>query len=136
MTVRIRAIFLAALSALTLGVLVAPAAQADPLSLLPGSCGNEPASQPFAQWGDRSSYALVAGGSFEAGTVPWLLSGGAKQEMTFKYFLRRHQLPSQVWYKAYPGLTTADLARNTRIREGLEDQTMTEAEARRWLALI
>lgn len=78
MTVRIRAIFLAALSALTLGVLVAPAAQADPLSLLPGSCGNEPASQPFAQWGDRSSYTLVAGGSFEAGTVPWLLSGGAK----------------------------------------------------------
>jgi hypothetical protein len=56
--------------------------------------------------------------------------------MTFKYFLRRHQVPSQVWYKAYPGLTTADLARNTRIREGLESQTMTVAEALRWLAMI
>ena len=66
----------------------------------------------------------------------FLLSGGAKEEMTFKYFLRRHQVPTQVWYKAYPGLTTADLARNTRIREGLESQTMTEAEARRWLAMI
>jgi hypothetical protein len=66
----------------------------------------------------------------------FMLSGGAKEEMTFKYYLRRHQVPTQVWYKAYPGLTTADLARNTQIREGLENQTMTEAEARRWLALI
>jgi hypothetical protein len=66
----------------------------------------------------------------------FMLSGGAKEEMTFKYYLRRHQVPTQVWYKAYPGLSTADLARNTQIREGLENQTMTEAEARRWLALI
>ncbi|MGC1409051.1 MAG: hypothetical protein WA864_08945 [Acetobacteraceae bacterium] len=66
----------------------------------------------------------------------FLLSGGAKEEMAFKYYLRRHQVPTQAWYKAYPGLTTADLARNTQIREGLESQTMTEAEARRWLALI
>ena len=66
----------------------------------------------------------------------FMLSGGAKEEMTFKYYLRRHQVPTQVWYKAYPGLSTADLARNTQIHEGLENQTMTEAEARRWLALI
>ncbi len=66
----------------------------------------------------------------------FLLSGGAKDEMTFKNFLRRHQVPTQVWYKAYPGLTAADLARNTHIREGLESPTMTEAEARRWLAMI
>jgi hypothetical protein len=45
-------------------------------------------------------------------------------------------VPTQVWYKAYPGLTTADLERNTRIREGIESQTMTEAEARHWLAKI
>jgi hypothetical protein len=78
MTVRIRAVVMAALSALTLGVLAAPAAQANPLSLLPGSCGNQPESQPFAQWGDNNSYTLVPGGSFEAGSAPWLLSGGAK----------------------------------------------------------
>jgi hypothetical protein len=66
----------------------------------------------------------------------FMLAGGAKEELTFKYYLRRHQVPTQVWYKAYPGLTTADLARNTQIREGIENQTMTEAEARRWLALI
>jgi hypothetical protein len=66
----------------------------------------------------------------------FLLLGGAKEEMAFKHFLRRHQVPTQVWYKAYPGLTAADLARNTQIRDGLESRTMTEAEARRWLALI
>jgi hypothetical protein len=66
----------------------------------------------------------------------FLLLEGARREMTFKNFLRRHQVPTQVWYKAYPGLTAADLARNTRIREGLERDAMTEVEARRWLAMI
>jgi hypothetical protein len=67
----------------------------------------------------------------------FLLSGGAKYEQDFKNYLRRHELATQVWYKAYPGLTTADLARNTMIREGLVlNRPMTDAEARRWLALI
>jgi hypothetical protein len=66
----------------------------------------------------------------------FLLAGGAQDELTFKYYLRRHQVPTQVWYKAYPGLTAADLARNTQIREGLERPEMTDAEARHWLALI
>jgi hypothetical protein len=66
----------------------------------------------------------------------FLLGRGAQDELTFKYYLRRHQVPTQVWYKAYPGLTAADLARNTQIREGLERREMTDAEARRWLALI
>ena len=66
----------------------------------------------------------------------FLLLGGAKYEVTFKNYLRRHQVPTQVWYKAYPGLTAADLARNTMIRQGLESRTMTETQARRWLAMI
>jgi hypothetical protein len=66
----------------------------------------------------------------------FLLGGGAQQEQTFKYFLRRHEVPTQVWYKAYPGLTAADLARNTQIREGLERGEMTDEAARRWLELI
>ena len=37
----------------------------------------------------------------------------ARTSRQFKYYLRRHQVPTQVWYKAYPGLTAADLARNT-----------------------
>ena len=66
----------------------------------------------------------------------FLLFGGASYEMDYKRYLRRHQLPTQVWYNAYPGLATSDLAANTQIREGLERPAMTEAEAREWLALI
>lgn len=66
----------------------------------------------------------------------FLIFGGAKRELQFKYYLQRHQLPSQVWYKAYPELTAADLARNTMIREGLQRSSMSDAEARKWLALI
>jgi len=65
-----------------------------------------------------------------------LISGGASQEMEFKNYLRRHQVPTDVWYKAYPDLTAADLARNSLVREGLERASMTDAEARQWLALI
>ena len=46
----------------------------------------------------------------------WLIKKGALREMDFKHFQRRHQIPTDVWYKAYPGLTTRDLARDTRIR--------------------
>lgn len=66
----------------------------------------------------------------------FLLLGGAKDEQVFKRFLRRHQVPTDVWYKACPGLAAFDMQVNTRIREGLERETMTEAETRRWLALI
>lgn len=78
MIVRIRAALLAGACALSVLALQAPSAHAGLLSLLPGSCGNQPASQPFAQWGDRSEYTPVPGGDFEAGGVPWLLTGGAK----------------------------------------------------------
>jgi hypothetical protein len=74
---RTRALFLAAASVLSVGVVAAPAAQASLLSILPGSCGNQVESQPFAPWGDNSSYTPVPGGSFEQGTAGWLLSGGA-----------------------------------------------------------
>ena len=43
----------------------------------------------------------------------WLIKGGARREQLFKYYQRRHQVPTQVWYKAYPGLTLVDLERNT-----------------------
>ena len=66
----------------------------------------------------------------------WLLLDGCGDERKFKEFLRRHQLPTQVWYKAYPGLTAVDLERNTRIRRGLESSSIGEREAREWVALI
>ena len=35
-----------------------------------------------------------------------------------------------------PALTTADLARNARIRKGLQRNDMSDDEIRRWLAEI
>jgi hypothetical protein len=66
----------------------------------------------------------------------WLFKDGCSDERKFKEYLRRHQLPTDVWYKAYPGLTAVDLERNGRIRAGLEKPSPTDAEAREWLALL
>jgi len=63
----------------------------------------------------------------------WLIKDGAENELRFKEGNRRHQIATEVWYKAYPGLTAFDLARNTRIREGLERRRMTDAAIRAWL---
>jgi hypothetical protein len=66
----------------------------------------------------------------------WLIAKGARREHYFKYFQRRHQLPTQVWYKAYPGLTLIDLERNSRIRQGLEKAQPSDAEVLAWLKLL
>jgi hypothetical protein len=42
------------------------------------SCDDGPITQPFQRFGDRANYKLLPGGSFEAGTAAWQLSGGAK----------------------------------------------------------
>jgi hypothetical protein len=69
-------------------------------------------------------------------TTKWLVGDGCSDERKFKEYLRRHQVPTQVWYKAYPGLTAIDLERNGRIRDGLEQQSLTEQGAREWVALL
>jgi hypothetical protein len=79
---------------------------------------------------------LVFGNGVGFPRVDWLLIGGARREQKYKRFLRRHQQPTDVWYKAYPGLTVVDLERNTRIREGIERQSMTDREAREWMSLL
>ncbi len=69
-------------------------------------------------------------------TTSFLLFQGAKREEHFKAFLRRRQQFTDVWYKAYPGLTAFDLARNSEIRQGLENPELTGAPLRAWLAKI
>jgi hypothetical protein len=66
----------------------------------------------------------------------WLVRDGCIDEREYKEYLRRHTLPTQVWYKAYPGLTAVDLDRHTRIRQGLEKCSMTDEETRDWVALL
>jgi hypothetical protein len=66
----------------------------------------------------------------------FLLWGGAQHEQDFKNVQRRHSLATEVWYKAYPGLSLVDIARNTRIRQGLERRAMTDTETRQWLSEI
>jgi len=66
----------------------------------------------------------------------WLISGGCHDERKFKEYLRRHQMPTQVWYKAYPGLTANDLERNVRVREGFESAALSPDAADEWVALL
>jgi hypothetical protein len=66
----------------------------------------------------------------------WLLARGARREHLFKYFQRRHQVPTQVWYKAYPGLTLTDMDCNQRIRQGLQASHLGDAQVLAWLRLL
>ncbi len=66
----------------------------------------------------------------------WLLARGARREHLFKYYQRRHQVPTEVWYKAYPGLTLIDIDRNQQIRAGLERQYSSDAQTLAWLKLL
>jgi hypothetical protein len=69
-------------------------------------------------------------------TTNWLAFQGAKDEQKFKYYIRRHELPTEVWYDGHSGLTNFDLKRNALIRSGLEPASMTNAEAMQWLQLL
>jgi hypothetical protein len=66
----------------------------------------------------------------------WLLLDGCADERKYVEYLRRHTLPTQVWYQAYPGLTAIDLERNSRIREGLEAASLSDQELSEWVELL
>ncbi|MFL5334068.1 MAG: hypothetical protein ACJ8H8_13020 [Geminicoccaceae bacterium] len=68
--------------------------------------------------------------------VSWLFGGGARFEGKYKRYLRRHQIPTAVWYKAYPGLSVADLNRNSMIRQGIDRPPRDEAATIAWLSLL
>jgi len=60
---------------------------------------------------------------------------GCRDEQEFKYYLRRHQIPTQVWFSAYPTLTALNITNNAKIRAGLAGSIDSE-EVRRWLQLL
>lgn len=66
----------------------------------------------------------------------WLILDGARAEQPFKDHLRRHQIPTQVWYTAAPGVTAYDMQRNSLIRNGLEQSTISDSELDDWIKLF
>ena len=62
----------------------------------------------------------------------FLVRGGARDEPRFKAFAAASQVPSLVWYSAYPDLTVGNIDNNTAVREGLSaDLDMVAADT--WL---
>ena len=49
----------------------------------------------------------------------YLFCGGITDEQAYKRFLPTRQVPSRVWYSAYKGLSTKNIANNAEIRAGL-----------------
>jgi hypothetical protein len=53
----------------------------------------------------------------------WLIQGGARDETAYKHYLRRHQVPTAVFYSAYDRLPARTVDDNQRLREGLRAGT-------------
>jgi hypothetical protein len=83
---------------------------------------------------DKVSWGLNAVFSNGVGypTTRWLLLGGARNERAFKNYLRVHQVPTQVWFAAYPQLSALNVANNLAVRRGLTDASLNETAAN-WL---
>ena len=79
---------------------------------------------------------LVFSNGISYPTTNWLVLDGSKDEQKYKYVLRRHQLPTDVWYKAYPGLNVFDLERNTLIRRGIDKAHMSDEALQQWVGLF
>ena len=78
---------------------------------------------------DRASSGLTAVWSNTEGypRTRWLLRAGSRDASRFLAWTRHHQLPTQVWYCAYPGLSIVNINDNTLIRRGLGDPKAVDA---------
>lgn len=69
--------------------------------------------------------------------LPWfawlpairVFDGGARREQEFKRWTRDHQVPTQVWYSAYPRLSVTNVNGNTDIAQGLFEPLTGDAQA-------
>jgi hypothetical protein len=61
--------------------------------------------------------------------------GGVRRAGAFKAWLRAHQVPTQVWYSAYPHLSVAEVRKNAKIR-ALLGRELSESSATELLALL
>jgi Dyp-type peroxidase family len=82
---------------------------------------------------DKASSGLTAVWSNTVGypRTKWLVRAGSRDAARFLAWTRHHQLPTQVWYCAYPGLSIVNINDNTEIRRGLADPASLDAAT--WL---
>jgi hypothetical protein len=88
----------------------------------------------LGQFIDRAASGLTAVWSNTVGfpEAKWLIGAGARTELKFKRWVRRHQIKTQVWYGAYPDLSVANVQNNSEIRRGLQGLRGLD-ERRAWL---
>ena len=65
----------------------------------------------------------------------WMVHDGAHNERWFKNFIRGHQVPTQVWYSAYPDLPAVTIDQNARLRAGLSGELEGE-DLDAWLRIL
>ena len=59
----------------------------------------------------------------------WLISAARASSSKFKHYQRRHQMPTAGLVQGLSGPALVDLKRNSCIREGVEQPTMSDAQA-------
>jgi len=64
----------------------------------------------------------------------WLVLDGARDEIRYKHYLRHPQVPTTVFYSAYPNYSAAELDRFREVRSGINARD--EASAASWLARL
>ena len=78
---------------------------------------------------------LVFGNGAGFPRTRWLIFGGARDEIRYKHYLRRHQVPTRVFYSAYPGPNGMPISTNspTSAPASSRDSAATVDE---WLTLL
>jgi hypothetical protein len=77
---------------------------------------------------------LVFGNGAGFPRTRWLIFGGARDEIRYKHYLRRHQVPTRVFFSAYPRRTASNLDRFTKVRAGIVSDNAADVDE--WLALL
>lgn len=85
---------------------------------------------------DKASLGLTAAWSSTLGfpKTRFLAFGGATMANRFKRWARNLQIPTQVWYSAYPNYSVENINNNAKIRQGLSENLSTDKKRKEWLA--
>jgi hypothetical protein len=66
----------------------------------------------------------------------WLVLDGSRDEISYKHYLRRHQVPTPVFHSADSRHTARNLDTFTRVHAGLASRSAHDEDAARWLELL